>query len=179
MVLMVLDPVQEPIITRHTLARRLTTLSGKTLGLYNNSKLNAERLLELIRLELETRFSFDIVRGVYDATDLVPLAAWGDIESCDAVILATGDCGACSSSGIANAIELEKRGIPTLLVSTPPFFQAVSTFAELRGMPEIQWAVVDHPIGSLDEDELRQRASAAADQFLTLILQPSVESSAA
>ena len=63
-----------------------------------------------------------------------------------------------------NAIELERRGIPALLVSTPPFLDAVSTSASLRGMPAIRWAVVDHPLASLMQDDLRQRAIAAAQQ---------------
>ena len=76
-------------------------------------------------------------------------------------MLANGDCGACSTSGIVNAIELEKRGIPALLVGTPPFLEAVKASAEMRGMPGIQWALVDHPIARLRR-RLRARAVVAA-----------------
>jgi hypothetical protein len=183
MAIIVLDPVQEPLAEDSSrgipLAPRLDTLDGKTLGLWNNDKLNAAKLLELIRVELEKRYSFAVVRGLYDPGNLMPQEAWGAVLSCDAVILANGDCGACSTSGIVNAIELEKRGIPTLLVSTSPFTEAVQTSATLRGMPSIRWAVVDHPVASLGEDELRRRAVAAANQFPDLILSPSAKRSAA
>lgn len=176
MTITVLDPVQDALSmdlsSSLPLSPRLDTLQGKVLGLWNNDKLNAAKLLELIRIELEKRWSFEVVRGVYDPGNLMPADGWGDVGKCDAVILANGDCGACSTSGIVNAIELEKRGIPTLLVSTPPFTEAVRTSAELRGMPAIRWAVVDHPVASLDEDELRERAIAAAKQFPDLILSP-------
>jgi hypothetical protein len=172
--MIVLDPVQQPIAqdpsTALPLAPRLATLDGKILGLWNNDKLNAAKLLEFIREELAQRWSFKVLRGLYDPGNLMPVDGWGEVDKCDAVILANGDCGACSTSGIVNAIELEKRGIPTLLVSTPPFFDAVKTSAALRGMPAIRWAVIDHPVASLGEDELRERAVMAARQFPDLIL---------
>jgi len=168
MSLIVLDPTQAPLaedLSGSTApSPRLDTLNGKVIGLWNNEKLNAELLLEMIREELEKDYSFDVVRGIYDPSCMMPQTSWGDIDRCDAVILANGDCGACSTSGIVNAIELEKRGIPTLLVSTPPFLDAVKTSASLRGMPTIRWAVVDHPVASLMEDDLRQRAVEAARQ---------------
>jgi hypothetical protein len=42
----------------------------------------------------------------------------------------------------------------------------------MRGMPGIQWALVDHPIARLDEETLRTRAVEAARQFHDIILQP-------
>jgi hypothetical protein len=183
MPIIVLDPVQQPLAADDAAglppARRLDTLNGKTLGLWNNDKLNAATLLEFIGAELANHYSFKVVRGVYDPGNLMPEDAWGDIGECDAVILANGDCGACSTSGIVNAIELEKRGIPTMLVVTTPFLEAVKTSASLRGMPAIRWAIVNHPIASLGEEELQRRAVLAASQFPELVLSPAAQRSAA
>jgi hypothetical protein len=151
------------------LAPRLDTLEGKTIGLWSNQKLNASRLLEFIRDELAKDFNFSIVHGTYDPGRLMEDHEWGEVRSCDAVILANGDCGACSTSGIANAIELEKRGIPSVLVSTTPFTDAVTTTTQMSNMPAIEWAIVDHPIGSLDEATVRQRAQHAASQIPALM----------
>lgn len=200
MLLVTLDPTQLSVATSKPSdlppAPRLDTLEGKTLGLWNNGKLNSARLLEQIREELEKSYNFDVVRGYYDpgkmmaedgwdndggrgavmlangdrAGDLMAEENFGDVSKCDAVILANGDCGACSTSGIVNAIELEKRGIPALLVSTPPFADAVKATAALRNMPDIRWAVVEHPIGSSTDIELRKRAVSAASQFPDIIL---------
>lgn len=181
--MIVLDPTQQPLAEDASaslpLSPRLDSLEGKTIGLWNNEKLNAARFLELIREQLEQDYSFDVVHGTYDPGNLMPEDGWGEIDKCDAVIMANGDCGACSTSGIVNAIELEKRGIPALLVSTTPFTEAVKTSASLRGMPAIRWAIVDHPIASLGEEELRKRAAAAVEQLPALLLSAPAKSAAA
>jgi hypothetical protein len=46
-------------------------------------------------------------------------------------------------------------------------------------MPDMQWAVVEHPLGSLEEAELAERAKAAAPQVLKLLLGAGAQSSAA
>ena len=56
-----------------------------------------------------------------------------------------------------------------MLISTPPFLDVCRSMAELGGMPDMQWAVVEHPLGSATDDELQVRAKAATDQFLAII----------
>jgi len=180
--MIVLDPTQAPLAEDESsglpIAPRLDSLNGKVLGLWSNEKINAARLLEMIREELEQHYSFEVVRGTYDPGNLMPDDGWGEVGKCDAVILCNGDCGACSTSGIANAIELEKRGIPAMIAVTTPFLEAVKTTASLRGMPAIRWATIDHPVASLKEDDLRERARAAAAQFPGLILAPAQRAAA-
>lgn len=172
--MIVLDPTQPSDADGQSaglpLAPRLDTLEGKAIGLWTNQKLNASKLLEFIRQELAKDYNFSIVHGRYDPGRLMEEHEWGDLMSCDAVILANGDCGACSTSGIANAIEIEKKGIPAVLVSTTPFIDAVTITSHMSNMPAIEWAIVDHPIGSLDEAEVRQRARHAAEQIPGLML---------
>lgn len=168
--LKMLDPVQEPVNAKVVRPARPGTLDGKTLGLFSNGKLNADRILQLIADELARDYGFTVAWGKYSPQNLMAPDEWGDVDACDVVILANGDCGACSSSGIANAAALEKRGIPAFLISTPPFAEAVGTMARLSGMPDIEWAIVDHPIGSVGEAELRTRARSAAEQFSRAML---------
>ena len=169
--LKILSPVQDSSVDTALLAPRLDTLAGKTVGLYSNKKLNADKLLALVAQNLEELGSFTVQHGSYPPERLANDAEWGEVDACDVVILANGDCGACSSSGLANAIELEKRGIPAFLISTPPFAEALATMARLRGMPQIEWGIVEHPIGSAQEAELHSRARAAADQFARIMLE--------
>lgn len=169
----VLNPVQEPVsrkVPEQPRAPRLSTLDGKVLGLRSNRTLNADKVLELVLAQLQRTSSFSVIRGSYNGSTIMAPAAWDIAADCDAVFLATGDCGSCSTSGLGNAIELEKRGIPALLISTAPFFEALRTTATMRGMPTIGWAVVDHPIGALSDDELAGRALSAAGQFREIIL---------
>jgi len=172
--MIVLDPTQASDADKAgaglPLAPRLDTLEGKAIGLWSNQKLNASLLLDFIRQELAKDYSFTIVHGTYDPGRLMEGHEWGDLDQCDAVILANGDCGACSTSGIANAIEMEKKGIPAVLVSTTPFIDAVTTTTKMSNMPAIEWAIVDHPIGSLSEEDVRQRARHAAEQIPGLMM---------
>jgi hypothetical protein len=173
--MIVLDPTQQPLAddtaaSALSPAPRLDSFEGKTIGLWCNRKLNAARFLDMVREELAKDFAFDVVHGVYDPGRLMNDEEWGEADRCDAIILANGDCGACSTSGIANAIEFETKGIPAILLSTTPFVQAVTTTARLAGMPTIEWVVVDHPIGSLPEDVLRERACEAVRQLTGLLL---------
>jgi hypothetical protein len=170
--LRVLNPVQEPRAVAFEPPPRPGTLEGKVLGLYSNEKLNADLLLTMIAEELGAEGRFTVRRGVYDPARLMEPAEWQGLEACDVVILANGDCGACSSTGIANAIAVEKRGVPAFLVSTPPFTEAVRTMARMCGMPDARWAIVEHPIGSVGEAEVRARATAAAEQFRAAMLTP-------
>ena len=97
------DPVQESAEASHALAPRLDTLDGKVLGIYHNNKLNAALLVEMIAEELARDFNFSIRRGEYLAYTEMEGDAWGEALTCDAVILANGDCGSCSSSGMRSA----------------------------------------------------------------------------
>ena len=61
-----------------------------------------------------------------------------------------------------DGLELETRGVPTVVVCTEPFRATAQAICATRGIPDYRFALVEHPIGSLTEDELRERAGAAA-----------------
>jgi hypothetical protein len=86
-----MQPIQPPVARPVPLAARLESLSGKTIGLYSNEKLNAGRLLDMIAAELALEFQFRIVRGTYSPARKMEYEEWGDLDRCDAVILANGD----------------------------------------------------------------------------------------
>ena len=54
--LLVLDPTFEPTVAAQGMAPRPDTLSGKTVGLFANDKMNSEQLLEAIYDVLAERF---------------------------------------------------------------------------------------------------------------------------
>jgi hypothetical protein len=169
--IVVCNPVQEAVVDGGQLSPRLATLDGKTLGLFSNGKLNADELLTLIGDRLTARYRVEaVVRGTYAVSRAMEPDEWGPVDECDAVVLAVGDCGSCSSSGMMNCVQLERRGIPAVLVSTPPFAGVCRAMAQLGGLPAIQWAIVEHPIGSLAVSELAQRADHAVAQFERIVI---------
>ncbi len=62
-------------------------------------------------------------------------------------------------------------GIPSVLIATEPFTLACKDVAKIAGAPEIKWAIVPHPIGSLEPEELMDRAKAAANQIVSIALE--------
>jgi hypothetical protein len=57
-----------------------------------------------------------------------------------------------------------------VLISTDVFTRVCQSTARLGGMPEIRWATVPHPIGSLTEAELRTLALSVTEQFIDIVL---------
>lgn len=43
--------------------------------------------------------------------------------------------------------------------------------ARIGGIPDIPWATVPHPLGSLRSDELRERAKLAIAQFVRIVVE--------
>jgi len=64
---------------------------------------------------------------------------------------------------------LEKLGIPAVLIATEPFVPACKGMAKLGGIPDQKFVVVQHPLGSLTEDLLRERARSVAEQFIAIV----------
>jgi hypothetical protein len=95
MTIKILDPtVSAEETAGAAVARRVGDLDGKVLGLLHNGKVNADRLLDLVREQLGARYRLrdvvmirkDSASRVADATDLDRLA-----RECDAVVTAIGD----------------------------------------------------------------------------------------
>lgn len=174
------SPVVEATITEGSLAPPLATLAGATIGLYSNEKFNATQLLDLIGETLVKEHGVShLVRGRIMPNRVMDPGEWGpDLAACDAVIVGTGDCGSCSSSGILDVIELAAMGVPAVLVATAPFRLAIeATKATRSGLEDLRWAEVPHPIGALDRDQLVERAATAVPQVVDVLV--SAESMAA
>ncbi|MBI4763895.1 MAG: hypothetical protein HY787_04740 [Deltaproteobacteria bacterium] len=69
-----------------------------------------------------------------------------------------------------DGIETDNRGKPAAVLITEPFIPTARAIAEIRALPDYRFAVLKHPIGSLNEDELRQRARDAAPQIIKILL---------
>lgn len=69
-----------------------------------------------------------------------------------------------------DAIIFEKLGVPAVPIITRPFEPTAAALARLQGFEGYPVAVVDHPITSLTEPELRQRARWAAPQVEAALL---------
>jgi hypothetical protein len=87
----------------------------------------------------------------------------------DAVITGAADCGSCTAYSVHDTIELERAGIPTVLLTTTRFAPIASTLAGDSGLADIRALVLEHPIGGIDAPTLEQRADDAAGPAAALL----------
>ena len=57
-----------------------------------------------------------------------------------------------------------------MLIGTDRFRPVLETTRRMCGLEDIRWAEVPHPLGSLDDAGLRQRARLAVDQFEVIVV---------
>lgn len=167
-----LIPVPPDDVTASAIAPRIRSFTGVTVGIMFNAKLHASTLLSMIAEILCDRFPIKEVlppvrtEGIYlpSPQQLKALASQADF-----VLLGLGDCGTCSACSIQVAAEFERLGVPTAAVCTAPFSNAAKAMAARQGMPNYELVTVQHPLSSLTQDELRERASEALPQVLLVL----------
>lgn len=69
-----------------------------------------------------------------------------------------------------DGITLEKLNIPALTLCTRPFQPTGEATVKALGLPDFKFALIDHPIGSRNEKELRERAKDAYLQGCKILL---------
>ena len=68
-----------------------------------------------------------------------------------------------------DGIELEKLGVPSAVLITSEFVNQAKAIAEIQGIPDYPFAIIDHPIGRLTPEALKGRAEAAIPQILKIL----------
>ena len=61
-----------------------------------------------------------------------------------------------------DSILFEQQGIPSVPIITEPFRPTAEALYKAQGISGYQYVAVEHPITSLDQNELRERARFAA-----------------
>ncbi|MFI5953868.1 UGSC family (seleno)protein [Cryptosporangium sp. NPDC051539] len=167
-----LVPVPTDAVARAKVAARPTRRHDLVVGLLANTKRNAPELLravaDLLREDLPgaTVIGPVITAGVMLPSDeqLADL-----IERCDVVLTGLGDCGSCSATTLHVATGLEISGVPTAAICTEPFLASGSAMAVRRGIPGYEFVRVQHPVSSLEPDEIAERAREALPQILSIL----------
>lgn len=63
-----------------------------------------------------------------------------------------------------DAVALESKGIPSVVLVTKPFNSQAKAMANLLGLPGYEYAVIGHPMGSLTDEQVLDRAKEAIEQ---------------
>ena len=69
-----------------------------------------------------------------------------------------------------DSIEFEKLGVPAIAICTEPFESGARAMTVLGGIPDYPFALIQHPIGSLTPEQIRERALEAAPQVIGSLL---------
>jgi len=67
-------------------------------------------------------------------------------------------------------VTAERLQVPAFSVMTTRFASAAEMMSRVLGMPDYRFAQIDHPVSSATDEELRQRARAAIEQGLAMLV---------
>jgi hypothetical protein len=165
-------PVPTDTVASSQVARRPLGLDGATVGIMYNVKPNGPELMTAIADLLREQFDIKEVVGPVRAEGvMLPTEQQLDdmAARCDIVITGLGDCGSCSACSLHVATDFERRGVPTVAICTKPFLKSGQAMAARQGFPGYEFVMVEHPLSSLDMDELRERAKEALPQVLAIL----------
>tara|TARA_Y100000588_G_scaffold102999_1_gene112119 strand:- start:4718 stop:4939 length:222 start_codon:yes stop_codon:yes gene_type:complete len=71
---------------------------------------------------------------------------------------------------VHDGISFEKKGVPAAVICTEPFVTSAVAMSKMGGIPDYPFVVVPHPLGSLNQEELRDIALRAADEVEKILL---------
>ena len=69
-----------------------------------------------------------------------------------------------------DSLKLEALGVPAISICTEPFESGARAMANLGGIPDYPFALIQHPIGSLTPEQIRERAIEAAPQVIRSLI---------
>lgn len=66
-------------------------------------------------------------------------------------------------------MELEKRGTPTITVATDSFTRLAALQSKAMGMPDLAVVVIEHPLGGIEPEHVRDKARGALGDVVGLL----------
>jgi hypothetical protein len=180
MALELLEPTVADRPATFTGASRLEDVRGKRLGFVDNSKCNADLFIKRLCYQFGDRYavvSGPIVRKLAPK-DRLTEADLSRLAQCDAVVLCFGDCGTSTSINVADAVEIERRGIPTAAVFSTAFAEAARKQAAGRGLAELPLVKIPHPMHTAPQSAVTERADAALEALVERLTRATKSSAA-
>jgi len=160
-----------------TRAASLPSLTGVRIAVLDNGKPNANvvmtRAAETLAARVGATVSLVTKKGPGGRSANAAIPCAEDIfervvNESDIVITGAADCGSCTAYSVHDAIELEKAGRPTVVVTTTRFEPIALTMASSFGLPDTRILVLPHPLGGTDEATLHNWADAATESLINL-----------
>jgi hypothetical protein len=148
-------------------------MAKRHVGVLNNQKPNAPELLQQVMGRLQQSEQLGPLHWALKSPpvptseeELGKLA----VPEVSLVIVASADCGSCTSWCVHDAIALEKRGKPAIVISTEAFLPLARAEAAAYGVPDLRIVSIPHPLAGVSDAELEGRAARAAAGIKALLL---------
>jgi hypothetical protein len=153
-------------------AKRVESLRGLTVGFLGNLKPNADVLLHATEgLIVGAGAKETLYREKTSCSLGAPKAMLDELaQHCGAAVVALGDCGSCTSWCIHDAVELHRRGVPSVAFVAEPFIELAKYEARGLGIPDLNLVVLPYPMGGIDTEEIVRRAGTAFPEILSAIV---------
>jgi hypothetical protein len=139
----VLSPVADVDNAVTPPSARIDALNGKIIGLAWNRKPGGNIARERVRLRLQERFPDAKFLLFDDDIPFAPETIERIVEQCDAVVGTTADCGACSSWLAHDMIQIEKGGVPVVMITARAFVDDAGMSMVAYGMPDLPTAIFE------------------------------------
>lgn len=153
------------------IAPRRTSLGGLRLGVLDNSKWNANKLLRGSVAALGAQHDFAAVNYYVKhsfSKDAAPELIAKIAAECDIVLTAIGDCGSCCSCCVRDSIALERLGLPAACIITTEFLTETKLTRAALGMPGLRPVVITHPVSSITAEEVAARVGQIETQAVAV-----------
>ena len=175
-VLEIVNPIATPQAEsegaeRYAPAPRLGTLDAKRVALYWNGKQNGLHALDRTKEVFAERFDgieFVELTGDLGGTNRYLSEEQLDqlVETVDAVVATTADCGSCCSWLMRDLCELERRGLPAIGYTAAIFEEDARFSVKTFGVPEACPLIVAECFSNKTVEEIHQMVDDAMDEIV-------------
>lgn len=175
--LTVLNPVAAPGDVAHVETRALDGIAGLRIAVLDNTKPNAVEIMETAARRLVSEHgaaTYRVYRKLSAAQGASPQLLAEIARDHDLVITGSGDCGGCTSWSALDAVELQRLGLPAVLMVTDSFMPLAEMLLAQAGAPDMRVVQVPHPIGGRPTDEVLPVCEHMTHDILRLVSAPEV-----
>jgi hypothetical protein len=174
MTTMLVDPTAKAAsVPVATMVERPATLDGLVLGL-REFWAGYDRYTAVLERLVRERFSLrDVERvdGTHPRTGSV-LARWEQFgRDVDVAVVGFGACGGCAPWAAMDAMELEARGVPTVVLVSPELEAVARRTSDARGYP-LRYVLLTQYLDDLDEVGIEQLAKGTVDEIVDSLIRP-------
>jgi hypothetical protein len=152
------------------LATRPAKLDNLTIGLVWNGKAMGDVALKTAGELLTQKFKGVTTRFYSGTIPCAPTLLAQVAAECDVVVACTADCGGCTSWTAHDCIQLERKGIPTVIIASAGYEDVLEASARAFSLPNVPYVVVPKVFNNLEADQAAAQVKPVFDEIIARLL---------